>query len=486
MARILIIDDETYIRDILKTRVERMGHTACSASTLEQGLEKLNQILIDLVFLDVNLPDGSGLNALSFIKETPHKPEVIIITADGSCKGAELAIKNGAWDYIEKPFRKETIILHVTRALEFRQAKQSKSPPVVLNTDSIIGKSRAVKRCLKQVAQCAESLVNVLIYGETGTGKEIFAKVIHDNCRKTGNKFIVVDCAALPEHLIESVLFGHKKGAFTGAEKASPGLILNADGGTLFLDEIGELSLSMQKAFLRVLQERKFRPVGSTREIKSHFRLICATNKNLDLMVKQEKFRTDLLHRLQTFVIELPPLRDRPEDIKELSLYYMDKLCRKHNVTPKVLPPDTLAILEAYDWPGNIRELVNALEKAIISEPDMPILYSALLPVHIRISHAEKNLQHEDNNPHQNFLYSMISLLQSDGKKNKTPLFKTFKKNVFEQISPFYFKNLLAKTNWDLDKAVALSGLSKNRLYFFIRKYGLKQKKYDHKQNNLF
>ncbi len=477
MARILIIDDDEYIRDILETRVERMGHTAHSAPTLRQGLEKLKQILFDLVFLDVNLPDGSGLSALPAIKENPHKPEVIIITADGSCKGAELAIKNGAWDYIEKPFRKETIILHVKRALEFRQAKQNKPVPVMLDVDSIIGKSACIKECLRQVAQCARSLVNVIIYGETGTGKELFAKAIHDNCTETGSKFIVVDCAAMPEHLIESLLFGHKKGSFTGAEKDSDGLILNAHGGTLFLDEIGELPLSMQKAFLRVLQEKKFRPVGGTTEIKSRFRLICATNKNLDLMVEQGKFRKDLLHRLNTFVIDLPVLRKRSEDIKELSLYYMDKLCRKHRVSQKVMPPDTLAILENYNWPGNVRELINTLEKAVISEPDMPLLYSALLPVHIRIAHAEKNLKQTDTSLSQDLLPAMISLACADGMKGEMPLFKIFKNNAFEQIAPLYFKNLLVQTNWDIDKAAELSGLSKNRIYFFIRKYSLKQDK---------
>ncbi len=475
MARILIIDDEEYIRDILKTRLERMGHIAHSAPTLGQGLAELNRALFDLVFLDVNLPDGSGLSALPAIKENPHKPEVVIITADGSSKGAELAIKNGAWDYIEKPFTKETIILHLKRALEFREAKQNKPIPVMLDVDSIIGKSSSLKECLRQVAQCARSLVNVIIYGETGTGKELFAKAIHDNCTETSNKFIVVDCAAMPEHLIESLLFGHKKGAFTGADKDSRGLILNAHRGTLFLDEIGELPLSMQKAFLRVLQEKKFRPVGSTEEIKSRFRLICATNRNLDVMVEQGKFRKDLLHRLKTFVIDLPPLRNRPEDIKELSFYYMDKLCKKHGISQKLIPPDTLSILKNYDWPGNIRELINAIEKAILSEPDIPLLYSALLPAHIRIAHAKNNLKVTKNNLPQGLFPPMISMLYDDGIKDKMPLFKTFKNNAFERIVPFYFKNLLAKTNWNLDKAAGLSGLSKNRIYFFIRKYKIKQ-----------
>ncbi len=475
MANILIIDDEEYIRDILSTRMERMGHVAHSASTLGHGIKELERTLFDLVFLDVNLPDGNGLNSLPVIKKGLNQPVVIIITAVGTYKGAEMAIKNGAWDYIEKPFRKEEIILHVQRALEFRQAKQNQSQRIALEADYIIGKSAAIKKCLQKVAQCALSSVNVLIYGETGTGKELFAKAIHDNCISTDKAYIVVDCAALPENLTESVLFGHKKGAFTGAEKGSTGLIKNADGGTLFLDEIGELSLSTQKIFLRVLQEKKFRPVGSTREIKSQFRLISATNRNLDLMMEQGKFRKDLLHRLNTFVIELPPLRDRIEDIKGLSLYYIDKLCKKHDLLHKILLPETLAMLEVYNWPGNVRELVNALEKTILSEPDIPFLYPSLLPAHIRISNAEKKLKYVKDNTARYMPPSLVSLLCMNNIKGNSLSFKTFKDNIVERIENLYFKNLLVQTDWDLDKVARISGLSKNRIYFFIRKYCLKK-----------
>jgi len=475
VGKILIIDDEVYIRDILSTRVERLGDIAHTASTLEQGLKKLGQDTFDLVFLDVNLPDGNGLDALPAIKEDSHHPQVIIITAVGSIQGAELAIKNGAWDYIEKPFKKEEITLQVQRSLEFRHVKQYQSQRLVLDIDTIIGRSNGIKKCLQQVAQCAPGSVNVLIQGETGTGKELFAKAVHDNCMVTNEIYIVVDCAAMPETLIESVLFGHKKGAFTGADKDSKGLIEKADGGTLFLDEIGELPLSTQKTFLRVLQEKKFRPVGSTKEIKSDFRLISATNKNLDHMVKQGKFRNDLLHRLKTFVIELPPLRDRKEDIKALSLYYLEQLCKKHKIPQKALLPDTLRILEAHDWPGNVRELINAIEKAILSEPDMPLLYPLLLPARIRISHAEKGLKYLNANPSKSLLPPLESLLCRTGLKDQCPPFKVFRNHALEQIEPLYFQNLLIQTDWNLDQAARVSGLSKNRIYFFIRKYYLKK-----------
>jgi len=215
MATILIIDDEAYIRDVLSSRVERMGHVPLAAATINLGMQILSQGGIDLVFLDVNLPDGSGLEALPRIKQSSSSPEVVIITAIGSTAGAELAIKNGAWDYIGKPFKKEEIILLLQRTLEYRNARLRQHQPLVLNPDAIVEKSSLMKACISQVAQSASNTANVLIQGETGTGKELFAKAIHDNCPHTNDRYIVVDCAAMPEALTESVLFGHKKGAFT-------------------------------------------------------------------------------------------------------------------------------------------------------------------------------------------------------------------------------------------------------------------------------
>jgi len=484
MATILIIDDEIYIRDVLSSRVERMGHIPVAAASLDQGMQLLDRGGVDLVFLDVNLPDGSGLEALPLIKQSPSSPEVVIITAIGSTAGAELAIKNGAWDYIGKPFKKEEIILLIRRTLEYRDARLQQHQPLVLNTDAIMGKSSLIKACISQVAQSASNTANVLIQGETGTGKELFAKAIHDNCRHTNDHYIVVDCAAMPEALTESVLFGHKKGAFTGADTASEGLIKNADKGTLFLDEIGELPLSVQKAFLRVLQEKKFRPVGSATEITSNFRLISATNRDLDNMVAQGTFRNDLLHRLKTFTINLPSLRQRKEDISSLALYYMGKLCGKHGIPPKALLPDTLKVLSAYDWPGNVRELINAIEKAILSEPELPVLYPMFLPARIRVSHAQKEMKgkkemHQDpsqtyGNPSPAPFFSSEFVLPLEDSSHGIPTLKTYRNAVVERIEPAYLRYLIQQTKGDLEKVALISGISKNRLYFLIRKYNLK------------
>ena len=235
-----------------------------------------------MVFLDVRMPDGDGLAMLPLIQAARSAPEIIIMTGFGNASGAELAITSGAWDYIEKGSSVKEITLSLVRALEYRKQKRSSNSTrnvVMLKRDAIIGISPAIKACLEQVAQAAECDASVLVTGETGSGKELFARAIHENSRRAPKPFVVVDCAALPDTLVESLLFGHEKGAFTGAEQSRSGLVAQANGGTLFLDEVGELPLSMQKAFLRVLQEHRFRPVGSHREVCSDFRLVAATNR---------------------------------------------------------------------------------------------------------------------------------------------------------------------------------------------------------------
>lgn len=272
----------------------------------------------------------------------------------------------------------------------------------------------------------------------------------------------------MPEALTESVLFGHTRGAFTGAEKASEGLVKGAHQGTLFLDEVGELPLTVQKAFLRVLQERRFRPVGSAAEVRSDFRLISATNRNLEEMVAQGRFREDLLHRLKTFSITLPPLRDRSEDIQSLASHFLEKLCRKHGIPPKALLPETLEVLMHYDWPGNVRELINALEKAILSAPELPLLYPMFLPDRIRVSHASKDIpagNHRMGSDEGN------AILSIPFEADKIPSLKAFRDKGVGRIERVYLTYLLQKTGQDLDEAARIACISKNRLYFLLRKY---------------
>jgi len=263
---------------------------------------------------------------------------------------------------------------------------------VALKVEGIVGEGPKMSACMDALARAASSDANVLITGETGTGKELFAWAIHRNSARAARNFVVVDCAALPETLVESTLFGHLRGAFTGADKPRDGLVKQADGGTLFLDEIGELSISVQKAFLRVLQERRFRPVGGGQEVASDFRLIAATNRDLEAMAASGKFREDLLFRIRTLVLELPPLRDFKENIRNLVLHYMVKLCEQYGVPMKSFSPEFLAALTAYGWPGNVRELIQALEKAVVSAGDEPMRFPNHLPEYIRIRLARESV----------------------------------------------------------------------------------------------
>jgi len=261
MASVLIIDDDKLICDWIANVVTRLGHHPVSTHLLREGLRKVQSEPFDIVFLDVQMPDGSGLEIMPKIKAARSSPEIIVITGLGDPDEAELAIKTGAWDYLEKPASFDAIKLPILRALEYRAERKSGKPPVVLKRNAIIGDSEKITSCLELLAQAAGSDANVLITGETGTGKELFAKAVHYNSSRAKRNFVVVDCTSLPETLVESVLFGHERGAFTGADRSQEGLIKQADGGTLFLDEIGELPFLVQKRFLRVIQEHRFRPV---------------------------------------------------------------------------------------------------------------------------------------------------------------------------------------------------------------------------------
>ena len=340
MASILIIDDDIVLCSMLFEQLSAAGHHAVQAHTLSDGRSCAADRGFDVVLLDVQLPDGNGLEHIAAFKRTSLEPEVIIITGQGEADGAERAVRSGAWSYIAKPHVLRELDLHLARALQYRRERRKVTKvPVALKRSRIIGSSAAINRCLDRVAAAAGSDVSVLISGDTGTGKELFAKAIHENSRRSQENFIIVDCAALPETLIESTLFGHVKGAFTNADRDHDGLVKHAHRGTLFLDEVGELPPAIQKTFLRLLQEHEYRPVGSTRQQFSDFRLVAATNKNLDEMVAAGIFREDLLFRLKAFTIELPPLKERKEDLRELVSYFMHDICQRYSLEPRASAP---------------------------------------------------------------------------------------------------------------------------------------------------
>lgn len=459
MAEILIIDDDKDMSFTLCRMVDGMGHVSQDAFTLKEGLAKAAAGRFDIVFLDVRLPDGNGLSIIPKLQETPAPPEIIIVTAYGDPGGAELALKSGVWDYLTKPLELNEIRLSVTRALQYRQEKHRQAAPLSLDRCGIVGDSPRMKQCIDLLAQAATSEVGVLVTGETGTGKELFARAIHVNSARSKCRFVVVDCAALPDKLVESILFGHLKGAFTGASSAREGLIKEADGGTLFLDEIGELPLHLQKNFLRVLQERRFRPVGHNRELRSDFRLVAATNRDLDHMVAQGDFRQDLLFRIRTLMIELPPLKERGPDIKELIFYHTNRLCERYEIAPKGYSPECLTALTTYTWPGNVRELVNTLENTITAALHEPTIYAKHLPTEVRIQIAAKVLEEK----------RQTEVAAGGGDHRPLPTFKDYMSEAKRQ----YLEDLMQKAKGDTRRACDIADLPRSTLYDQLKKAGI-------------
>lgn len=460
MAKILIIDDDQAICKMLSTLVSEVGHNAVCKHTLHDGLKEALSKPYDVVLLDVQMPDGSGLDILPKIRETLSSPEVIIMTGFGNLDGAEIAIKNGAWDYIQKTDSPKKILLSLQRVILYRDGmKKTQIPAVALRLDGIVGDSSIMKTCFDLLAQAAISDANVLLTGETGTGKEVFAEAIHKNSLRASHNFVVVDCAALPESLVMNMLFGHEKGAFTGADNMREGLIKHADKGTLFLDEVGELPLSVQKGFLRVLQERRFRPLGSKREIESNFRIIAATNRDLDDMVKDYQFRGDLLFRLRSLTIALPPLREHPEDIKPLAVHHIYKLCEHYGMETKGFSAVFFDALEAYDWPGNIRELFNTLERALAASHNEPTLFPKHLPMNIRVFFAQTALSKEAP--------AKGSLMESPGSATEFPQLRDFHKTMEKE----YLQDLVKLTMGNIKEACRKSGMSRSSLYDHLKKH---------------
>ncbi|MFH0726724.1 MAG: sigma-54 dependent transcriptional regulator [Pseudomonadota bacterium] len=463
MATILIIDDDPNICEMLSDMVARMGHDARWAVTLAEGLSEARAGNHDIVFLDVRLPDGNGLTGLSDILRSQSSPEVIILTGEGNSQGVEMAVRNGAWDYIQKPASMEEISLQLVRALQYREEKRNKpgwQPLFDLKEDGVIGSSPQMRACTDLLAQVADTNSTVLLTGETGTGKELFASALHRKSRRANKNFVVVDCSALPETLVESALFGYEKGAFTGADKSRQGLIKQADGGTLFLDEVGEMPLCVQKAFLRVIQERRLRPIGATSEIESNFRLIAATNRNLLQMTAAGAFRSDLLFRFNAFKIELPPLRQRIEDIQELALYHLEKTCHHLNTDIKGFTPEFLRALTLYPWPGNVRELFHAIERASTTARTDPTLYPKHLPDEIRIYLAGQSLKtSEISEP----------LTEESLSSGDICNITDYRENMDKQ----YLQRIISRTNGNIRKACQVSGLSRSRLYELLKCHGI-------------
>ncbi|PIE69444.1 MAG: Fis family transcriptional regulator [Deltaproteobacteria bacterium] len=476
MSKVLIIDDDHDVCETIESLVSRLSHEAVCAHTLAEGLALLETERLDVAFVDVQLPDGSGMDLLPRMATHVDAPEIIILTGQGDPDGAELAIQQGVWDYLLKPSSVHEITLTLQHALKYHDQKLGQAAQQQFDLNGLVGEGPSFKALIRLAAQAAGSDSPMLITGETGTGKELMARTIHRNSSRANQPFVVVDCASLTESLVESTLFGHKKGAFTGAQKDREGLIHLADKGTLFLDEVGEMPLTLQKSFLRVLQERTFRPVGDTREQTSNFRLLSATNKDLDTLVKHGEFRQDLLFRLKTFSMHIPPLRQRLEDLRPLALHQVARLCKRYRVADKGLGSDLFTTLEGYEWPGNVRELFNILERAVVNSGQEKTLYSMHLPRELRIKvtrdQVGKSFEMTLQPPQEPALPGGPKIgqgLMDDLQEQPLPTLREFKTLAENR----YLKELVRRYQGNSSQMLTTSGLSRSHFYALVKRHNI-------------
>ncbi len=443
-ARILIVDDERVVRESLGSWFSDAGYEVETAESAEAALKLVGRRTWDAFLLDVRMPGADGLELQRSLRELQPEATVIIMTAYASVETAVEAMKQGAFDYIVKPFDPEELEHTIRNAVERKRLvsenRQLRDKIDELNLlHEIVGTSAPVRRVLEQVGLVAASDTSVLIRGESGTGKELIARAIHANSARRYKPIVVVNCGALSEGVLESELFGHERGAFTGAQYKRKGKFEMADGGTLFLDEIGDVSLKTQVDLLRVLEEKKITRVGGNLSIPVNFRLVAATNKNLEAMTGEEKFREDLYYRINVFSITIPPLRERREDIPALASHFLEKFARSMNKPVARISAEALNLLRGYDWPGNVRELQNAIERAVL---------------------VARSPEIEPND---------LPLQVSDAKKDE-PVGKSL-----AEVERRHIKRVLEESGWNIFRAARQLGIDRVTLYNRIKKYGFKR-----------
>ncbi|MGB9711318.1 MAG: sigma-54-dependent transcriptional regulator [Thermodesulfovibrio sp.] len=451
MTTILIIDDEQLQREILQTILSEEGYNVYTASCLEEAKEIIGKVLPDIILTDLKLGTQNGIEILNSLPEEPFKPAVIVITAFGTISSAVDAIKKGAFDYLTKPLDKEVLLVTVKKAEERmnlikENLRLRKELYEKFKIEGIIGKSKKMLQVLDIVKKVTPTNATVLIYGESGTGKELIAKAIHYNSPRKDRPFIAINCAAIPETLIESELFGYEPGAFTGANTRKIGLIEAADKGTLFLDEIAELPLATQSKLLRVLQEKEVRRIGGKDTIRVDVRIIAATNKNLSTEVEKNKFREDLYYRLKVITVEIPPLRERKEDIPELVNFFIEKYSREFGKRINGIDNSAMEALFNYHWPGNIRQLETVIERAIIICEGEKITL--------------KDIQDE---------------LKISMPRNVFEIDIPDEGINYEELEKELLKKALVKSNYVIAKAARLLGMSYKTFWYRLEKFGLSE-----------
>ncbi|MFC1627630.1 sigma-54-dependent transcriptional regulator [Gemmatimonadota bacterium] len=438
---ILIVDDEYSVRDSLELWFQKDGYRTASAQDAGEALKLLQESSFDVALLDIKMPGVDGMELQRRIQKLDTNVTVIMITAFASVETAVQALKEGAFDYITKPIDPDELSHLVRRAIEQRRLKAEniqlrQKVEHLMTPEHIVGKSSQMQKVLELVRSVAETDTTVLIRGESGTGKELIAQAIHANSLRRYFPIIPVNCGALPESLLESELFGHEKGAFTGAQYRRKGKLEMSDGGTLFLDEIGTISPKTQIDLLRVLESKEFTRLGGTTPIRVEFRVISATNQNLEQLVELGDFREDLYYRLNVFTISLPPLRERREDIPMLAQHFLEKYSRQMNRIFTEFDSSAMDLLVRYPWPGNVRELANAVERAlVVGKP--PVVKETDLP-----------LQLNDG----------VSLPAGDS---------------LAEMEQVHVERILEQTEWNVSQAAKILGVDRATLYNKIKKYGL-------------
>lgn len=451
---ILVVDDEAIVRQSCSRILSLEDFTIETAGKGSEALKLLQKKSFDLVLTDLMIPDLSGIELLKRIKSEWPDTEVIIITGYGTVKTAVDALKYGAYDYLEKPFTPEMLLSAVNRCLEKKKLSMEnmrlkQEIHALYSLDNMIGSSREMQKVFKLVGTVASTNSTVLITGESGTGKELVARAIHYNSARSEQPFMVVDCGAIPENLMESEMFGHTKGSFTGAVATEEGIIETAQGGTVFLDEISNLPLSMQSKLLRLLQEKEFRPVGSKKTVKSEVRFIAATNRDLMEMVREGAFREDFFYRLNVFPISLPPLRDRKEDIPALAYHFLNKYSTEIGRAVPHLSAEAMRKLIANDWPGNVRELENLIHRAVIVCEG-----ATLKPEHVTMPLDED--------------FEIPATLDELKKVKKDLRIKSI-----EELEKNFLMNALKRNKWNVSKTATDIGMQRTNLHALIKKYNI-------------
>jgi len=460
-GRILVIDDEPEIGWIFSKILGDNGYEVISSQTGKNGLNKARKFMPDLVFLDLKLPDKDGIGILKEIKRISPDTLVIMITAHETIQTAVAAMKLGAHDYIPKPIPNERLKIIVDKAMETQSlSKEVKSlKEAATPLGGIIGRSEAMQKLFKLMKNAALHDISVILKGESGTGKELVARAIHALSRRKDKPFIPVDCATLPETLVESELFGYEKGAFTGADTLKIGRLETAHRGAIFLDEIGNLTTHIQVKLLRIIQERKVERLGGKNPISIDVRIITATNRDLDEAVKKGEFRDDLYHRLNVFEIMLPPLRDRADDITLLAQYFLDKFNKEMDKHVKGFSGEVLRLFNDHPWPGNVRELENAVKSAVILAEDK------ILPVHL-----PHHIQRKDMGPNGKNGNS-VSLNMEKGLNGMS--LKEAKRGITENTEKYLIEKTLNETGWNKRKTAKILAVDYKSLYRKIKRYGI-------------